>query len=80
MPYSIYILECRDGTYYTGYTTDISKRIDTHNSGKWAKYTRGKLPVKLIYSESFETESAARKREYEIKKLTKKEKLLLISP
>ncbi len=74
----VYILLCADDTLYTGYTTDIAKRIETHNAGKWAKYTRGRLPVKLIYSESFETESEARKREYAIKQMTRKEKLDLI--
>jgi putative endonuclease len=78
MSYSTYILLCSDDTLYTGYTTDIEKRLATHNSGKWAKYTRGRLPVSLIHSESFESESEARKREYTIKRLSKKEKLKLI--
>ena len=78
MPYYTYILECSDTTLYTGYTTDIEKRIDTHNSGKWAKYTRSRLPAKFLYSESYGTESEARKREYAIKQMTRKEKVALI--
>ena len=76
--YFTYILKCADNTLYTGYTTDLLKRIETHNSGKWAKYTRGRLPVELVYSEIFDTESEARKREYAIKQMSRKEKLALI--
>ena len=76
--HAIYILECNDGTYYTGYTNNIENRLKVHNEWKWAKYTRGRIPVKLVYNESFETESEARKREYAIKKLTRKEKNELI--
>lgn len=78
MSHSIYILECSDKTYYTGYTNNIEKRIETHNLGKWAKYTRGRLPIKLIYTESYATESEARKREYAIKKMKKNEKISLV--
>jgi putative endonuclease len=78
MPYFTYILLCSDKTLYTGYTTDIKRRLEVHNSGKWAKYTRARLPVELVYSESFDTESEARKREYAIKQLSRKEKLELI--
>ncbi len=78
MSYFTYILHCSDETYYTGYSIDLDKRIETHNAGKWAKYTRGRLPVRLIYSENFESESEAKKREYAIKKLTRKEKEKLI--
>ncbi len=78
MSYFTYILLCSDDTLYTGYTTDLEKRLETHNMGKWAKYTRGRLPVKLIYTESFLIESEARKREYAIKQLSRKEKLELI--
>ncbi len=74
----VYILECADTTLYTGWTNNLEKRLETHNSGKWAKYTRGRLPVKLIYSENFDTECEARQREYAIKKLTKTQKLALI--
>jgi putative endonuclease len=76
--YHIYILLCSDQTLYTGYTNDIERRIETHKSGKWAKYTRGRLPVELVYSESYDTESEARKREYAIKQLTRTQKNMLI--
>lgn len=75
--YFIYIIECSDKTLYTGYTNDLKKRLETHNKWKWAKYTRGRIPVTLYYSESFDTESEARKREYAIKKLSRKDKLQL---
>lgn len=67
MKYHIYILLCSDNTYYTGYTTDVEKRLAEHNSGKGAKYTRGRIPCKLVYTESFEDKSSALKREWEIK-------------
>lgn len=74
----IYILECSDGTLYTGYTIDLEKRLHTHNEGKGAKYTRVRLPVKRVYEESFETKSAAMQREYAIKQLTRSQKIKLI--
>lgn len=74
----VYILECSDKTYYTGWTTNLENRINTHNMGKGAKYTRARLPVKLAYYEEFETKSLAMKREYAIKKLSRKEKMELI--
>ena len=55
----MYVVECRDGSYYTGYTTDIKKRVAVHNSGKGAKYTRARLPVKLIYAEGFASKEEA---------------------
>ena len=61
-----YIVECNDKTLYTGYTTDVEARIKTHNSGKGAKYTRSRLPVKLVYFEEHETKSEAMSREYAI--------------
>ncbi len=73
-----YMVQCSDGTYYTGWTTNIKKRIVAHNSGRGAKYTRSRLPVTLVYLESFETKGEAMKREAEIKKLTRKEKQRLI--
>ncbi|MGL6174116.1 MAG: GIY-YIG nuclease family protein [Cellulosilyticaceae bacterium] len=76
--YYTYILECGDKTYYTGYTTNVERRIKTHNQGKGAKYTRCRLPVKLIYKEILETKSEAMKREYAIKQLSRKQKELLI--
>ncbi|WP_446898264.1 GIY-YIG nuclease family protein [Clostridium sp. LBM24168] len=74
----IYILECSDGTFYTGYTNNIKKRIQTHNNGKGAKYTRGRLPVKLVYFEEYITKQDALKREHEIKTLSRNEKIKLI--
>lgn len=75
----IYILECNDGTLYTGWTTDLQRRVQTHNKGKGAKYTRSRIPVKLKYFEEFKTNSEAMKREYAIKKLSRKYKLILIN-
>lgn len=75
----IYIVECSDGTYYTGYTRNVEKRIKEHNeSKKGAKYTRYRRPVVLRYAESFESRQAACRREYEIKQLSrvKKEELI----
>ncbi len=77
MTYYIYILRCVDNTFYTGYTNDLEKRIQTHNNKKGAKYTRGRTPVRLIHFETFDNKSDALKREYEIKKLSRKEKLKL---
>lgn len=74
----IYILECSDGTYYTGYTNDLDKRLKKHNDGLGAKYTKHRRPVKRIYEEVFETKSEALKREYAIKQLTRKQKIQLI--
>lgn len=75
--YYVYILECRDGTLYVGSTNDIEKRVGVHNAGKGAKYTRGRTPVALRYSEVFETKGEALKREMAIKSLSRAEKLLL---
>jgi putative endonuclease len=75
--YYVYILECRDGTLYVGSTNDIAKRIETHNAGKGAKYTRGRTPVTLRYSESFVTKGEALKREVELKRLSRAQKLEL---
>lgn len=74
----VYILRCSDDTLYTGYTVDLDNRIITHNSGLGAKYTRGRLPVSLVYKETFKTKSEAMKREISIKKLNRKAKLNLI--
>lgn len=73
-----YIVKCSDSSLYTGYTNNLSRRIQTHNSGKGAKYTRGRTPVKLVYFEEFDNKSLALKREYAIKQLSrlKKEKLI----
>jgi len=74
----VYILECADGTYYTGYTTDLGKRLETHNSGKGAKYTRARLPVAMVFSEAYATKSEALRREIEIKRMTRREKRELV--
>ena len=77
--YFVYILRCKDNTYYCGYTDDLEKRLKCHNEGKGAKYTKGRGPCELIYSEEFEKKNEAMKREYAIKQLTRKEKEELIS-
>ena len=74
----LYILNCRDGTLYTGVTTDIDKRLKRHNSGKGAKYTRGRRPVCLVYLERDLTEGAARRREREIKSWRRQKKAALV--
>ena len=73
-----YILKCADNSLYCGYTNELEKRIETHNSGKGAKYTKTRLPVELIYFEEFDNKSDALKRECEIKKMKREEKLKLI--
>lgn len=74
-----YILSCRDGSLYTGWTNDLEKRLRAHNSGKGAKYTKSRRPVALAYYEEFETREMAMRREYEIKHMTREMKLNLIS-
>lgn len=78
MSHYVYILKCADGSLYTGYTTDIERRVDEHNAGNGAKYTRGRTPVSLAYAESFESRSNAMAREYAIKQLSREEKERLI--
>ncbi len=75
----VYILECSDHTLYTGYTTNIDNRLKCHNAGKGAKYTRSRLPVKLVYTEEFKTKKEAMSREWRIKRLNRREKLKLIN-
>ena len=78
--YYLYILKCADKTLYTGITTDLKRRLVEHNSGKLgAKYTHSRRPVKLVYSRSLKDRSEATREEARIKKLTRAEKLLLIS-
>ncbi|HZX19449.1 MAG TPA: GIY-YIG nuclease family protein [archaeon] len=72
--YYVYLLECADKTLYCGYTNNLEKRIAMHNSEKGAKYTKGRVPVKLIYSEKFKSKSKALKRELKIKKFSREEK------
>ena len=78
MNFYIYIAKCNDDTYYTGYCKNLKERENTHNEGKGARYTRGRTPVKIVYSEKFESKSEAMKREYEIKKLSREEKEKLV--
>ena len=78
--YYIYILKCCDNTLYTGYTNDLDKRLVTHNAGKGAKYTARRLPVELVYSESFDNQNDAMSREWHIKHdMTREEKIALIN-
>ena len=74
----LYIIECRDGSLYTGITVDLNKRMKSHNEGKASKYTRIRKPVKIAHQEIFNDESSARRREIEIKKLSRQDKLKLI--
>ncbi|NLI92464.1 MAG: GIY-YIG nuclease family protein [Peptococcaceae bacterium] len=74
----VYIVECKDGTLYTGWTIDIDKRLSEHNQGKGAKYTRSRYPVVLKYLEKLESKQQACRREYRIKQMTRAEKIALI--
>ena len=74
----VYILECADGTLYTGWTTDVQKRVRTHNAGKGAKYTKSRLPVELVHLEEYNSKEEAMKREAALKKLSRAKKLKLI--
>ena len=78
MMYFVYILRCRDGTLYTGYTNNLERRLAVHNAGKGAKYTRSRLPVILVYWEIFSDKSSALCREYAIKQFSREEKLALV--
>ena len=75
----LYILRCKDGTLYTGITTDVEKRFQTHQSGKGAKYTRGRTPLELVYREKCGTHSDALRREWEVKQLSREQKQALIA-
>lgn len=72
--YYVYIIRCADGTLYTGSTDDVQRRLEVHRSGKGAKYTRGRGPLELVYSEQVESWSQALRRESEIKKMTRLQK------
>ena len=74
-----YIVECSDHTLYTGWTNDLEKRIEAHNTGKGAKYTKTRRPVRLVYFETFATKEEAMSREYHIKRMSRQEKMKLIS-
>ena len=78
MNWLVYMLECSDNSIYTGITNNLEERLKRHQSGKGAKYLRGRLPIKLIYKELFINRSEATKREISIKKMSKKEKKILI--
>ena len=73
-----YMLRCADNTIYSGYTNNLEKRVEVHNSGKGAKYTKNRRPVRLVYFEEFDTKSEAMRREYEFKHLKKHEKESMI--
>lgn len=73
-----YIVKCSDETLYTGWTNNLKKRLEAHNSGKGAKYTKTRRPVELVYFEEYDTKQEAMKREYAIKQLSRQKKLALI--
>lgn len=73
-----YIVKCSDKTLYTGWTNNLKKRLEAHNSGKGAKYTKNRRPVELVYFEEYDTKQEAMKREYAIKQLSRQKKLALI--
>ncbi len=73
-----YILKCSDGTFYTGWTNDLDRRLAAHNAGKGGKYTRVRCPVELVYYEAFETKQEAMSREWHIKQLSRRQKEELI--
>lgn len=79
MSWHVYILACADGSFYTGITTDLARRVEEHNSGTGAKCTRARRPVKLVYSERKRNRSYASKREAAIKNLTRDEKKILVN-
>ena len=74
-----YMVECTDGSLYTGWTNHLEERMKSHNRGKGAKYTKSRLPVRLVYYETFSTKKEAMQREYAIKQLARKDKLELIA-
>lgn len=74
----VYILQCADGTLYTGWTTDLERRLRVHNSGQGARYTRGRRPLRLVYREEQPTRSAAQRREAAIRRLSRADKSKLI--
>ncbi len=78
MVYYTYMVECSDGSLYTGYTNDLDRRVSAHNSGNGAKYTKSRRPVELVYYEEFDTKEEAMSREWHIKHLTRQQKMRLI--
>ena len=79
MDWNVYIVKCSDKTFYTGITNNIKLRLETHNLGKGAKYTKSRLPVILVYLEPVDDKSSALRREIEIKKLNRSQKINLIN-
>ena len=79
MDWKVYIVKCSDKTFYTGITNNIKLRLDTHNAGNGAKYTKNRLPVILVYLEPVDDKSSALRREIEIKKLNRSQKINLIN-
>ena len=75
----VYIAKCRDGTFYTGITNNLEKRIQNHNAGRGARYTAARRPIKLVYSENTDNRSTASQREYQIKQLSRAAKIALIA-
>jgi putative endonuclease len=76
--HSVYVLRCADDSYYTGYTTDVERRVAEHDAGEGAKYTRGRTPVELVHVERFDSRSAAMSREHEVKSLSRAAKERLV--
>lgn len=74
-----YIVQCSDGSYYTGWTNDLKKRMKAHNNGSGARYTKSRRPVQLVYHESYQTKQEAMRREYAIKQLSRIQKIKLIN-
>ena len=75
----VYMLRCGDGSLYTGWTNDLEKRVRAHSSGKGGKYTRSRLPVELVWHEACESKEEAMRREWQVKQLTREDKLKLIN-
>ena len=74
----VYVLRCADDSLYTGYPTDVARRVAEHDAGEGAKYTRGRTPVELVHTEAYESKSTAMSREYEIKQLSRPQKERLV--
>ena len=77
--HSVYIVQCNDGTFYTGYSNNVVRRVKAHNAGRGAKYTRTRTPVKLVYQRDFSSKPQAMKEEYRIKQLNRENKYKLIN-
>jgi len=80
MPWTVYVLRCRDGSLYTGATNDLPARVSAHRAGKGGAYTRSRLPVALVYSEPVADRGAALRREAALKRLSRAAKLALVAP